>query len=70
MLGNADLIVFVPTRDPQMSRRFYEQTLGSEFVSEDAFALVFHAHGAMLRIVNVSNVMDFARSIHDSGWRV
>jgi catechol 2,3-dioxygenase-like lactoylglutathione lyase family enzyme len=71
MLGNADLIAFVPTRDPQRSRRFYEQTLGLEFVSEDPFALVFRAHGVMLRIVNVSNVKDFSPAPFTIlGWRV
>jgi catechol 2,3-dioxygenase-like lactoylglutathione lyase family enzyme len=57
MLGNADLIAFVPTRDPQKSRRFYEQTLGLEFVSEDPFAIVFSAHGVTLRISNVSTAL-------------
>jgi catechol 2,3-dioxygenase-like lactoylglutathione lyase family enzyme len=71
MLGNADLIAFVPTRDPQKSRRFYEQTLGLEFVSEDPFALVFRAHGVMLRIVNASNVKDFIPAPFTIlGWRV
>ncbi len=56
MLGTAELIAFVPTRDPQKSRRFYEQTLGLEFVSEDAFALVFKANGVTIRIANISNV--------------
>jgi catechol 2,3-dioxygenase-like lactoylglutathione lyase family enzyme len=71
MLGNADLIAFVPTCDPQKSRRFYEQTLGLEFVSEDPFALVFRAHGVMLRIVNVSNVKDFSPAPFTIlGWSV
>jgi catechol 2,3-dioxygenase-like lactoylglutathione lyase family enzyme len=71
MLGNADLIAFVPTRDPQKSRRFYEQTLGLEFVSEDPFALVFSAHGVVLRIANVSTVEDFRPAPFTIlGWRV
>jgi catechol 2,3-dioxygenase-like lactoylglutathione lyase family enzyme len=71
MLRNADLIAFVPTRDPQKSRRFYEQTLGLEFVIEDPFALVFRAHGVMLRIVNVSNVKDFSPAPFTIlGWSV
>ncbi len=71
MLGNADLIAFVPTRDPQTSRRFYEQTLGLEFVSEDPFALVFKANGIMLRIVNVSATAEFRpASFTILGWRV
>jgi catechol 2,3-dioxygenase-like lactoylglutathione lyase family enzyme len=71
MLGNADLIAFVPTRDPLKSRRFYEQTLGLDFVSEDPFALVFSAHGVTLRIANVSTVKDFGPApFAILGWRV
>jgi catechol 2,3-dioxygenase-like lactoylglutathione lyase family enzyme len=71
MLGTADLVAFVPTRDPQKARRFYEQTLGLEFVSEDPFALVFSAHGVMLRVANVSTVKDFRPAPFTIlGWRV
>jgi catechol 2,3-dioxygenase-like lactoylglutathione lyase family enzyme len=71
MLGNADLIAFVPTRDPKRARRFYEKTLGLEFVSEDPFALVFNAHGVVLRIANVSGVKDFKPAPFTIlGWRV
>jgi catechol 2,3-dioxygenase-like lactoylglutathione lyase family enzyme len=72
MLGNADLIAFVPTRDPKRARRFYEKTLGLEFVSEDPFALVFRAHGGVaLRIANVSGVKDFKPAPFTIlGWRV
>jgi len=71
MLGNAELIAFVPTRDLLKSRRFYEQTLGLEFVSEDPFALVFNAHGVMLRIANVSAVENFMPAPFTIlGWRV
>jgi catechol 2,3-dioxygenase-like lactoylglutathione lyase family enzyme len=71
VLGKADLIAFVPTRDPQKSRRFYEQTLGLEFVSEDPFALVFNAHGVMLRIASVSDRDDFKPAPFTIlGWRV
>src|ERR1700683_955461 len=71
MLENSDLIAFVPTRDLQKSRRFYEQTLGLEFVSEDPFALVFNAHGVMVRIANVSAVENFMPAPFTIlGWRV
>jgi catechol 2,3-dioxygenase-like lactoylglutathione lyase family enzyme len=71
MLGSADLIAFVPTREPEKARKFYEQTLGLEFVSEDAFALVFSAHGTTLRIANVSQVKDFRPAPFTIlGWRV
>jgi catechol 2,3-dioxygenase-like lactoylglutathione lyase family enzyme len=71
MLGTADLVAFVPTRDPQKSRQFYEQTLGLEFVSEDPFALAFRANGVTLRIANVSNVADFKPAPFTIlGWHV
>jgi len=59
MLGKVDLIAFVPTRDFQTSRAFYEHVLGLKFISQDLFAMVFGANGVMVRIVNVSNVGDF-----------
>jgi catechol 2,3-dioxygenase-like lactoylglutathione lyase family enzyme len=71
MLRNSDPIAFVPARDPKTARRFYEQTLGLEFVSEDPFALLFNAHGVALRVVNVSTVADFRpQPFTILGWRV
>ena len=71
MLGSADLIAFVPTRDPAKARKFYEETLGLEFLSADPFALVFNAHGTTLRIANVSEVKDFRpASFTIVGWQV
>jgi catechol 2,3-dioxygenase-like lactoylglutathione lyase family enzyme len=71
MLGDVDVIAFVPTREPDKARRFYEQTLGLKFVSADPFALVFDAHGVALRVVNVSTVKDFApQPFTILGWRV
>jgi catechol 2,3-dioxygenase-like lactoylglutathione lyase family enzyme len=71
MLGSADLIAFVPTRDPAKARHFYEQTLGLDFISEDPFALVFDAQGTTLRIANVSQVEGFAPAPFTIvGWRV
>ena len=71
MLGSADLIAFVPTRDPTKAREFYEQTLGLEFLSADPFALVFNAHGTTLRIANVSEVKDFRPAPFTIvGWQV
>ena len=71
MLGSADLIAFVPTRDPDRARQFYETTLGLEFISADPFALVFNAHGTTLRVANVSNVKDFRPAPFTIvGWQV
>lgn len=71
MLKNADITAFVPTRDPERARAFYEGVLGLEFVSEDPFALVFNANGVMIRIANVSAVSDFKpASFTILGWHV
>ena len=71
MLGSADLIAFVPTRDPGKARQFYEETLGLDFISEDPFALVFNARGTTLRIANVSGVKGFkAAPFTIIGWQV
>jgi predicted enzyme related to lactoylglutathione lyase len=71
MLGSADLIAFVPTRDPGKAQKFYEETLGLEFVSVDLFALVFNAHGTTLRIANVSEVKGFRPAPFTIvGWQV
>ena len=71
MLGSADLIAFVPTRDPGKARQFYEETLGLDFISEDPFALVFNAHGTTLRIANVSEVKGFKTAPFTIvGWQV
>ena len=71
MLGSADLVAFVPTRDPAKARQFYERTLGLEFVSEDSFALVFSAHGTTVRIADVSQVKGFQPAPFTIlGWKV
>jgi len=59
MLGSMDIIAFVPTRNRKKARPFYEKTLGLSFVSDDQFALVFEAHGVMVRVVDVSSVAGF-----------
>jgi len=71
MLGRNEIVAFVPTRDPQKARQFYEQTLGLQFVSEDPFALVFNANGITVRIANVSMVKDFEpQPFTILGWKV
>jgi len=71
MLGSADLIAFVPTRDPAKARTFYEETIGLKFVSEDPFAVVFDANGVTVRIANVSSVKGFRPAPYAVlGWQV
>jgi predicted enzyme related to lactoylglutathione lyase len=71
MLGKADLMAFVATREPGKAREFYEKVVGLKFVSEDPFAVVFDANGVALRVQNVSNMKEFkAVPFTVLGWRV
>jgi catechol 2,3-dioxygenase-like lactoylglutathione lyase family enzyme len=51
MLGSLDIVAFVPTKDAERARTFYEGVLGLRFVNDDGFALVFDANGIMVRMV-------------------
>ncbi|HWY21251.1 MAG TPA: VOC family protein [Candidatus Acidoferrum sp.] len=53
MLGSTKIVAFVPTRDAENARAFYEGVLGLRFVSDDGFALVFDANGIMVRVAKV-----------------
>ena len=71
MLGSMDIVAFVPTRNREKARPFYEKTLGLSFVSDDQFALVFEANGVMVRVVDVSSVAGFAPAPFTIlGWSV
>ena len=71
VLRTADVVAFVPTRNPQRARAFYERVLGLRFVSEDPFALVFDANGVTVRVADVSGVPDFTPAPFSIlGWNV
>ena len=71
MLGSMDIIAFVPTRNRDKARPFFEKTLGLRFVSDDQFALVFDANGVMIRVVDVSSVAGFEPAPFTIlGWNV
>ena len=71
MLGSMDIIAFVPTRNRDKARPFYEKTLGLRFVSDDQFALVFEANGVVVRVVDVSSVAGFEPAPFTIlGWNV
>jgi len=65
---NSKIISFVATRNPANARKFYEETLGLAFISEDTFAIVFDAKGTMLRVQKVPEL----RPAHHTvlGWEV
>jgi catechol 2,3-dioxygenase-like lactoylglutathione lyase family enzyme len=50
MLGSIDIVAFVPTRDFEKARAFYEGVLGLRFVKNDGFAMVLDANGIMVRV--------------------
>ena len=68
MLGSSEIIAFVATSAPERAREFYRDTLGLRLVSEDPFALVFDAHGTMLRISIVKGLKPAEYTI--LGWQV
>jgi catechol 2,3-dioxygenase-like lactoylglutathione lyase family enzyme len=50
-LGKYNIVGFVTIVDVERAKRFYRDTLGLRLVSEEPpFALVFEAHGIMLRL--------------------
>lgn len=53
MLGNSDLMAFVPTCDQARAIEFYGGKLGLKLVSQDGFAAVFDANGITLRVTSV-----------------
>jgi catechol 2,3-dioxygenase-like lactoylglutathione lyase family enzyme len=68
MLGSINIVAFVPTKDRQRSRAFYENTLGLRFVKDDGFAAVMDANGIMVRIAEVPNFSPAQFTI--LGWQV
>jgi catechol 2,3-dioxygenase-like lactoylglutathione lyase family enzyme len=63
------LIAFVATRDPARAKEFYRDTLGLRLVTEQLpFALVFDAHGTMLRVTIVNKLTTADYTV--LGWQV
>lgn len=58
---------FIPTRNAEAARAFYEGVLGLSFESDDGFALVFRlADDVMLRLVRVGDFQPAQFTIF--GW--
>lgn len=54
ILGTSKLVAFVATTDPEKARAFYQGVLGLRLVEDEKpFALIFDAHGIMLRVTAV-----------------
>jgi catechol 2,3-dioxygenase-like lactoylglutathione lyase family enzyme len=68
MLAASKLIGFVPTKDSNRARDFYESKLGFQFVSDDQFALVMQAGDSMIRITKAANFTPAQYTV--MGWEV
>jgi len=67
-LSSSKLVGFVPTKDSQKARAFYEGKLAFHFVSDDQFALVMRAGDTMIRI---AKAQDFTPAPYTVlGWEV
>jgi catechol 2,3-dioxygenase-like lactoylglutathione lyase family enzyme len=59
---------FAITTKPTAAKKFYSEKLGFQFLRDDGFALVFDAHGTMLR---VSKMREFTPAQYTVlGWEV
>jgi len=68
-LSDQSIIGFVATSDPDQAKKFYRDTLGLPLVSDEMpFALVFDAHGTMLRVTVVERVISVGYTV--LGWQV
>jgi catechol 2,3-dioxygenase-like lactoylglutathione lyase family enzyme len=68
MLNSAKMVGFIPTRDYEKARDFYENKLGFEFVSLDQFALVLSVGGHRIRVAKIPNFTPLQGTI--LGWEV
>ena len=68
MLASGRIVGFVPTKDYDKARAFYEGNLGCEFISLDQYALVMSVGGHKIRIARVPNFTPLQGTI--LGWEV
>jgi catechol 2,3-dioxygenase-like lactoylglutathione lyase family enzyme len=68
-LGRQDIVAFIATRDPEAAKKFYRDTLGLPLVMDQTpWALVFDAHGIMLRVTPVQELSPAPFTV--LGWQV
>jgi len=68
-LSDHSIIGFVSTSDAERARQFYGEKLGLPLIAEEMpFALVYDAHGTMLRITIVKKVHPAGYTV--LGWKV
>ena len=62
------LVGFAITTQPDRAKQFYRDTLGFKFIKDDGFALVFDAHGTLLRISKLKKFTPPEYTV--LGWQV
>ena len=68
-LADHSIIGFVATSDPERAKEFYGEKLALPLIEEQMpFALVYDAHGTMLRVTIVKEVRPAAYTV--LGWKV
>jgi catechol 2,3-dioxygenase-like lactoylglutathione lyase family enzyme len=68
VLHDASFVGFIPVRDADAARSFYEGVLGLRVVEQTPFALVLDAHGVGLRVTPVPDLSVQPFTI--AGWSV
>ncbi|HVZ16326.1 MAG TPA: VOC family protein [Terriglobales bacterium] len=63
-----NIVGFVITTKPEEAKTFYRDKLGFAFLRDDGFALVFDAHGVMLRIARMDRFTPAQYTV--LGWEV
>ena len=68
MLGEADLVAFVPCSDLRVSSRFYGEVLGLRQLETSEFASAYDANGTQLRVTLLDTPARAPYTV--LGWRV
>lgn len=68
MLGSHDIIAFVATKNAPRARPFYEGVLGLRLIDDNPYAMVFDAHGTILRVQKVQQLTTAPYTV--LGWKV
>jgi len=55
MAALGTLMAFIPTRDGDAARVFYEKKVGLRFISEDQFAIIFQSGANTVRITRTGS---------------
>lgn len=68
MLTSSKPTAFLATNDAERAKAFYADTLSLTLVADEPFALVFEAHGVMLRIQKLDEAPAVRHTVF--GWHV